>query len=158
MHPQVRRTKIIATLGPATDAPGMLKQIIAEGVDVVRLNLSHGTADDHHRRAQEARAAAAELGREIAVLADLQGPKIRIEKFLAGPVILKPGAPFAQHSRQLVFAGGEPGIGQVQANHLDVPDAQRLQGRGRLRDPRPRHPGRVGAGMGRLAVGHRGHH
>src|SRR5579864_3416388 len=111
MHPQVRRTKIIATLGPATDAPGMLKQIIGEGVDVVRLNLSHGTAEDHQRRAQEARAAAAELGREIAVLADLQGPKIRIEKFLAGPVILKPGEPFALECRVDATPGDATRIG-----------------------------------------------
>ncbi len=92
---QLRRTKIIATLGPATDAPGMLKTILAEGVDVVRLNLSHGAPDDHKRRADEARAAAAELGREVAVLADLQGPKIRIAKFSAAPVILEPGHAFA---------------------------------------------------------------
>ncbi len=108
---QVRRTKIIATLGPATDAPGMLKQIIAEGVDVVRLNLSHGTAEDHTRRAQEARTAAAELGREIAVLADLQGPKIRIEKFLAGPVILKSGEPFALECRVDATPGDATRIG-----------------------------------------------
>ncbi len=111
MQSQVRRTKIIATLGPATDAPGMLKKIIAEGVDVVRLNLSHGTAEDHTRRAQEARTAAAELGREIAVLADLQGPKIRIEKFLAGPVILKPGEPFALECRVDAMPGDATRIG-----------------------------------------------
>ncbi|HEX4479642.1 MAG TPA: pyruvate kinase [Rudaea sp.] len=92
---QLRRTKIIATLGPATDAPGMLKTILDEGVDIVRLNLSHGAPDDHKRRADEARAAAAELGREVAVLADLQGPKIRIAKFSAAPVILEPGHAFA---------------------------------------------------------------
>ncbi|MGH8042432.1 MAG: pyruvate kinase [Rudaea sp.] len=95
MDPQLRRTKIIATLGPATDAPGMLEKILAEGVDVVRLNLSHGAADDQRRRAREARAAAAALGREVAVLADLQGPKIRIAKFAAAPVLLEPGAAFA---------------------------------------------------------------
>ena len=95
MDSQLRRTKIIATLGPATDVPGMLRTILDEGVDVVRLNLSHGAAEDHKRRAEEARAAAAELGREVAVLADLQGPKIRIAKFAAAPVILEPGHAFA---------------------------------------------------------------
>src|ERR1700754_3173722 len=95
MDPQLRRTKIIATLGPATDAPGMLKHILDEGVDVVRLNLSHGAPEDHKRRADEARTAAAELGREVAVLADLQGPKIRIAKFAAAPVVLESGRPFA---------------------------------------------------------------
>ena len=91
----LRRTKIIATLGPATDAPGMLKSILEEGVDVVRINMSHGASEDHKRRADEARAAAAELGREVAVLADLQGPKIRIAKFAAAPVILEPGHAFS---------------------------------------------------------------
>jgi pyruvate kinase len=95
MELQLRRTKIIATLGPATDAPGMLQRILEEGVDVVRLNLSHGAPEDHQRRANEVRAAAAALGREVAILADLQGPKIRIAKFAAAPVLLEPGAAFA---------------------------------------------------------------
>ena len=95
MEAQVRRTKIIATLGPATDAPGMLRQILTEGVDVVRLNLSHGSPEDHERRAREARETAVSLGREVAVLADLQGPKIRIAKFAAAPVLLEPGRGFA---------------------------------------------------------------
>ncbi len=111
MQAQVRRTKIIATLGPATDKPGVLKQIIAEGVDVVRLNLSHGAAEDHQRRAKEARAVAAELGREVAVLADLQGPKIRVEKFLAGPVILESGQPFALDCRSEAPPGDATRIG-----------------------------------------------
>jgi len=95
MESQLRRTKIIATLGPATDAPGMLKRILEEGVDVVRLNMSHGNAEDQQRRVEEVRAVAAELGREVAILADLQGPKIRISKFAAAPVLLEPGKPFA---------------------------------------------------------------
>jgi len=95
MDPQLRRTKIIATLGPATDADDMLQRVLEEGVDVVRLNLSHGAAEDHQRRAQQAREIAAKLGREVAVLADLQGPKIRITKFAAAPVLLEPGRPFA---------------------------------------------------------------
>jgi pyruvate kinase len=111
MESQVRRTKIIATLGPATDAPGMLKQIIAEGVDVVRLNLSHGKAEDHQRRAKEAREAAAELGKEVAVLADLQGPKIRIEKFLNGPVILESGQAFDLDCRAEAPPGDTSRIG-----------------------------------------------
>lgn len=111
METQVRRTKIIATLGPATDAPGMLKQILAEGVDVVRLNMSHGKPEDHARRAKEVREVAAELGREVAVLADLQGPKIRIEKFLAGPVILKSGAPFELDCRAEAPPGDATRIG-----------------------------------------------
>ena len=94
MVSQLRRTKIIATLGPATDAPGMLKQLLVEGVDVVRLNLSHGSADEHRRRAEAVRAAARELDREVGVLLDLQGPKIRVERFAAGGVELEPGKTF----------------------------------------------------------------
>jgi len=111
METQVRRTKIIATLGPATDAPGMLKKILSEGVDVVRLNMSHGKPEDHARRAREVREVAAELGREVAVLADLQGPKIRIEKFLAGPVILKSGDPFELDCRTEAPPGDTTRIG-----------------------------------------------
>ena len=91
---QNRRTRIVATLGPATDAPGMLEKIIAEGVDVVRLNLSHGHADDHRARAEAVRKAAVAAGREVGVLADLQGPKIRIETFADGPVELEVGHRF----------------------------------------------------------------
>ena len=111
MQPQLRRTKIIATLGPATDAPGALKRLLAEGVDVVRLNLSHGSADDHRARAAAVRAAAAELGREIGVLADLQGPKIRIERFAAGPVELEPGQPFTLDCREDAPPGDATRVG-----------------------------------------------
>jgi pyruvate kinase len=96
MNPEnhLRRTKIVATLGPATDAPGMLERLIAEGVDVVRLNLSHGQPQDHRARAMAVRDAAQAAGREVGILADLQGPKIRIEKFANGPIELLPGDPF----------------------------------------------------------------
>ena len=87
---QSRRTRIIATLGPATDRPGMLARIIEAGADVLRLNLSHGTGEDHLRRAEELRRVAAALGREVAILADLQGPKIRIERFAEGTIELIP--------------------------------------------------------------------
>jgi pyruvate kinase len=90
-----RRTKILATLGPATDKGSVLKKMLAAGVDVVRLNYSHGTADDQARRAEMARKAAAELGRDIGILADLQGPKIRVESFKDGPVELQDGQAFA---------------------------------------------------------------
>src|SRR5487761_2385352 len=106
-----RRTKIVATLGPATDAPGMLERLIAEGVDVVRLNLSHGVAADHLRRAAATRAAAAAAGREVAVLADLQGPKIRIERFAAGPVMLAAGAEFTLDCRNDAAPGDMHRIG-----------------------------------------------
>ena len=117
MQAQLRRTKIIATLGPATDAPGMLERILEEGVDVVRLNLAHGAADDHRRRAEQARSAATVLGREVAVLADLQGPKIRIAKFAAAPVLLEAGRPFALECD----AGAPPGdVTRIGVSYLDL--------------------------------------
>src|SRR5262245_7724793 len=73
-----RRTKIVATLGPATDAPGMLDQLIAAGMDCARINCSHGTHDDLRRRALEVRAATERAQRPISLLFDLQGPKLRL--------------------------------------------------------------------------------
>ena len=86
-----RETKIVATLGPASSTPEILTRMIAAGVDVVRLNFSHGSTDDHLQRAQMARAAASSLGREIAIMADLQGPKIRIGRFAVGQITLQDG-------------------------------------------------------------------
>ena len=90
----LRRTKIIATLGPSTDDPKMLDKIIDAGVDVVRVNFSHGTADEHIDRAEKIRNRARAHGRQVGVLADLQGPKIRIEKFKTGKVTLQEGETF----------------------------------------------------------------
>jgi pyruvate kinase len=87
-----RGTKIVATAGPSSD--GCLDAMIRAGVDVFRLNFSHGTRDDHVRRVREIRAAADRLGRHIAVLGDLQGPKIRIHGFRDGDVDLQAGATF----------------------------------------------------------------
>lgn len=95
MVTSMRRTKIVATLGPATDRPGEIERIIKAGVDVVRINMSHGAAEDHIDRANWIREAAAKLNREVAVLVDLQGPKIRIAKFKNGPIVLEDGAQFA---------------------------------------------------------------
>ncbi len=114
----IRRTRIVATLGPASDAPGMLEKLIAEGVDVVRLNLSHGTADDHRARAVAVRKAAIACGREVGLLADLQGPKIRIETFADGPVQLVEGAPFVLDCR----ADAPPGDAtRVGVSYLGLP-------------------------------------
>ena len=87
-----RATKIVATLGPASSDPDMLEQMIRAGVNVVRLNFSHGTAQDHVNRAQLVREAATRAGREVAIMADLQGPKSRVGKFAEGKVLLKAGA------------------------------------------------------------------
>lgn len=91
----MRRTKIVATLGPATDSEEAMEAIIRSGVDVVRLNFSHGDADDHRLRLQRLRTTAARVGRCVGVLGDLQGPKIRIERFRDGKVRLEEGAAFA---------------------------------------------------------------
>ena len=93
-HTPLRRTKIVATLGPASDRPGVLEAMLKAGVDVVRLNFSHGSADDHRRRLSEVREIAERLGRSVAALGDLQGPKIRIARFVEGAVNLNVGQAF----------------------------------------------------------------
>jgi pyruvate kinase len=89
-----RATKIVATLGPASSSTDVLERMIVAGVDVVRLNFSHGKAQDHLDRAALVREAARKVGKEVAIMADLQGPKIRVGKFREGKVSLKPGDPF----------------------------------------------------------------
>jgi pyruvate kinase len=89
-----RATKIVATLGPASSDPALLEAMIMAGVNVVRLNFSHGKAQDHIDRARLVREAAARAGREVAIMADLQGPKIRVGKFAEGKVMLENGARF----------------------------------------------------------------
>ncbi|MDQ2961667.1 MAG: pyruvate kinase [Pseudomonadota bacterium] len=89
-----RATKIVATLGPASSTQDVLNRMIAAGVDVVRLNFSHGAATDHEQRARLVRDAAQSLGREVAIMADLQGPKIRVGKFADGKITLKTGQRF----------------------------------------------------------------
>ncbi len=90
-----RRTKIVATLGPATDEPGVLLEMVRAGLDVARINFSHGSRESQRKRVEAVRAAAREAGRYVGLLADLAGPKIRIESFRDGPVQLVEGAPFA---------------------------------------------------------------
>ncbi|HKL78666.1 MAG TPA: pyruvate kinase [Gammaproteobacteria bacterium] len=90
----MRRTKIVATLGPATDQPGVLDRMIETGVDVFRLNFSHGEASDHVERAKEVRSRAQAHSRTIGVMADIQGPKLRIGKFAEGEVELAEGQQF----------------------------------------------------------------
>lgn len=89
-----RATKIVATLGPASNTPEVLEQMIRAGVDVVRLNFSHGKAQDHIDRATMVRAAAEKVGKSVAIMADLQGPKIRVGKFENNKIELIPGAKF----------------------------------------------------------------
>jgi pyruvate kinase len=89
-----RSTKIVATLGPASSSPEVLEQMIRAGVDVVRLNFSHGKAQDHIDRANLVREVAAKAGKQVAIMADLQGPKIRVGKFENGKIELVNGASF----------------------------------------------------------------
>ncbi len=106
-----RRTKIVATLGPATDDATVLEGIIAAGVDVARINLSHGSAADHVRRVDAVRAAAAAARRDIGILADLQGPKIRIERFKTGEVELADGKSFTLDAGLAADAGTVEAVG-----------------------------------------------
>ena len=89
-----RRTKIVATMGPATESDAAIDSLIKAGVDVVRLNFSHGTADEHKARAEKIRRIGLENNRHLAILADLQGPKIRLEKFIQGSIELAVGDRF----------------------------------------------------------------
>lgn len=89
-----RHTKIVATLGPSSSELPVLERMVHAGVDVVRMNFSHGTAEDHIARAEAIREASARAGRPVGILADLQGPKIRVGKFVEGKITLKDGADF----------------------------------------------------------------
>jgi len=91
----VRRAKIVCTLGPASSSPERLKELVAAGMDVARLNMSHGGYDDHLTNLQNVRNAAETAGRPVGVLADLQGPKIRLGRFASGKEMLTEGATFA---------------------------------------------------------------
>ncbi|MFQ6142922.1 pyruvate kinase [Streptomyces seoulensis] len=90
----MRRAKIVCTLGPATDTYHRIKALVDAGMDVARLNLSHGTHAEHEERYRHVRRAADETGRSVGVLADLQGPKIRLDRFREGPVLLERGDTF----------------------------------------------------------------
>ena len=89
-----RATKIVATLGPASSDPEVLERLLQAGVDVVRLNFSHGKAQDHIARAELVRGIAQKVGKPVALMADLQGPKIRVGKFADGKVQLTNGERF----------------------------------------------------------------
>lgn len=109
-----RATKIVATLGPASNDKDRLHDLIVAGVDVVRLNFSHGSTQEHQLRAQSIREISRELGREVAIIVDLQGPKIRIGTFVDGHVNLTKGQSFILDAHLLV--GNREGVG------LDYPD------------------------------------
>ena len=111
-----RRTKIVATLGPSSNSPEMLEQLILAGLDVARLNFSHGTPAEHKARALLVRAIAAKHGRFVALLGDLQGPKIRIAKFADKRIELKAGDSFTFSTSHPLTAGNQQVVG------IDYPD------------------------------------
>src|SRR3954469_3959311 len=90
----VRSTKIVATLGPSSSDPAILERLFRAGVDVVRLNFSHGTAEDHLKRAELVKDIGRKVGRTVGIMADLQGPKIRVGKFADGKIMLETGQKF----------------------------------------------------------------
>jgi pyruvate kinase len=112
-----RATKIVATLGPASSDPQVLENLLRAGVDVVRLNFSHGKAQDHIDRATLVRETAARVGKPVALMADLQGPKIRVGKFVDGKVMLVGGQPFVLDAQRT-----EPGdVGAVGLDYKELP-------------------------------------
>lgn len=113
-----RRTKIVATLGPATDDPDTLERLIKAGCDVVRVNFSHGDPDTHARRIKMVRAVARELDTDVAVLGDLAGPKIRIDHFKEGHVYLEPGQRFSLYATARPELGDQHGVG---VSYLGLP-------------------------------------
>ena len=108
---QIRRTKIIATLGPATDSSEVLQAVIEAGADILRINLSHGTHEEQAARAVQVREVARNLNKEVAILADLRGPKIRLEKFADGSVELQTGDVFTLDATDEPAPGTQTRIG-----------------------------------------------
>ena len=115
----MRRTKIVATLGPATDDPEVLRELISAGVDVVRVNFSHGDAEHHRQRVDSVRRIAAEVGRVVGILGDLQGPKIRISGFRDGAIELQEGAEFTLDTSLDEDAGDQHTVG---CSYPQLPD------------------------------------
>jgi pyruvate kinase len=109
-----RSTKIVATLGPASSDGEVLTRLLRAGVDLVRLNFSHGSAEDHRGRVEALRECMRDTGRTIGVMADLQGPKIRVGKFAGSKVLLKPG--------QLFILDTECSLGNSERVGLDYPE------------------------------------
>jgi pyruvate kinase len=112
----LRRTKIVATVGPATDDPHVLEEMLHEGLDVARFNASHGTRDDHRRRLKMLREISQKADKSIGTLLDLGGPKIRIEGFVGGKVMLEEGKPFFLDTTLDTKAGTLEGVGVAYKN------------------------------------------
>src|SRR5436853_271395 len=106
----MRSTKTVATLGPSSSEPAVLERMIRAGVDVVRLNFSHGVAADHERRAALVKELATKTGRTVAILCDLQGPKIRVGKFKEGKITLEKGQHFVLDATAEIGDGQRVGL------------------------------------------------
>ncbi len=113
----MRRAKIVATLGPATSSPEQIRALVDAGMDVARLNLSHGNHEDHRQAYLTVREASDASGRGVGILIDLQGPKIRLGSFAAGPVHLEPGTDFIVTTEDV--AGDAT---MVSTTHAGLPD------------------------------------
>ncbi|HYD71180.1 pyruvate kinase [Azospirillum sp.] len=131
--PRQRKTRIVATLGPSSSTPALIRQLVETGVDVFRLNFSHGSHDDHGARVQAIRDVERDTGRPIAIMADLQGPKLRLGTFADGPVTLSAGQSFR------LDLSGEPGDAtRVGMPHPEIfaalePEAELLLDDGKVR-------------------------
>ncbi|MAK56034.1 MAG: pyruvate kinase, partial [Pusillimonas sp.] len=108
---QKRRTKIVATLGPASSSPEVIEQLILAGMNVARLNFSHGTTQDHRERTHLVRTLAAKHKRFVAIMGDLQGPKIRIARFAKGQITLSAGDAFTLSNQHSLDDGNEKIVG-----------------------------------------------
>ena len=116
-----KRTKIVATLGPASERPKVLRKMIRAGLDVARINFSHGSADEHRGRAAALKKAALDEGRDIGLLGDLQGPKIRVKRFRERSARLKDGASFFLDHSLGLEEGTVEGVGvALESMHEDV--------------------------------------
>lgn len=102
MNPPPNKTKIVATIGPASNSRPVLERIIRAGMDVARLNFSHGEFDGHRRNIETIRAAAKAVGRSVAILADLSGPKMRLGRFAEEPIQLKTGDRFSLTTQDMI--------------------------------------------------------
>jgi len=115
----LRRTKIIATLGPATDDPAVMEALIREGVNLVRLNFSHGSHEEHQGRIELVRNTAKKCGLIVGILADLQGPKIRVANFKSKKIELKNGDDFVLDASLDADAGTQASVG---IDYKELPD------------------------------------
>src|SRR3954451_5351186 len=109
----MRRTKIVATIGPASRDPDTLLQMVQAGMDVARLNFSHGTLDEHAENARRVREAAERAGRPVAILQDLPGPKLRLGRFKDATVELRPGD-------EITFTCGQEDGANGDASHMSI--------------------------------------